>query len=156
MVIILALLPITVSYWVSCLISLSSVANIEHRYSQFYVSGNGFFLNLHEIMEVLYFFHFYYTSTKSWTGYIFTENCFCVCVCVCVCVSVCLSVSEQNSRLTDAPIWTWFSLNGWSPHWLGSYRNWLPWFAGQGHGDSILPFFLHKSPSNLQLWISAI
>ena len=34
----------------------------------------------------------YYTSTKSWRGYIFTSVCLCVCVCVCVCLSVCVSV----------------------------------------------------------------
>ena len=32
----------------------------------------------------------YYTSTKSWRGYIFTSVC--LCVCVSVCVSVCLCV----------------------------------------------------------------
>ena len=33
----------------------------------------------------------FYTSTKSWKGYIFTAVCLCVCLCVClsVCVSVC-------------------------------------------------------------------
>ena len=36
---------------------------------------------------------FFYTSTKSWRGYIFTAVCLCVClsVCVCVCLSVCVS-----------------------------------------------------------------
>ena len=29
-----------------------------------------------------------------------------------VCLSVCVSVNEQNSSRTDAPIWTWFSLIG--------------------------------------------
>ena len=29
----------------------------------------------------------YYTSTKSWRGYIFTAVCLCVCVCLSVCVS---------------------------------------------------------------------
>ena len=36
----------------------------------------------------------FYTSTKSWRGYIFTTVCLCVCVCVsvsvCVCVRVCV------------------------------------------------------------------
>ena len=33
----------------------------------------------------------FYTSTKSWRGYIFTAVCLCVslCMCVCVCLSVC-------------------------------------------------------------------
>ena len=31
-------------------------------------------------------FLFFYTSTKSWRGYIFTSVCLSVCVCVCVCV----------------------------------------------------------------------
>ena len=42
----------------------------------------------------------FYTSTKSWRGYIFITVCLCVCVCVCVS----LSVSLQNSRQTNAPI----------------------------------------------------
>ena len=33
----------------------------------------------------------YYTSTKSWRGYIFTS------VCLCVCLSVCLSVCPMFS-----------------------------------------------------------
>ena len=58
---------------------------------------------------------YFYTSTKSWRGYIFTA----VCVCVCVCLSVCLCVRiscEQNSSRKDVPIWTRFSLNGCLPH----------------------------------------
>ena len=34
------------------------------------------------------FYSGYYTSTKSWRGYIFTAVCLCVCLCVCVCVCV--------------------------------------------------------------------
>ena len=41
----------------------------------------------------------FYTSTKSWSCYIFTA----VCLCVSVCVSGC--ACEQNSIQTDAPIW---------------------------------------------------
>ena len=54
----------------------------------------------------------YYTSAKSWRGYIFTSVCLSVCllVCECVCLSLCLSVSEQISNQTDAPILTLFSL----------------------------------------------
>ena len=49
----------------------------------------------------------YYTSMKSWRGYIFTADCLCVCLSVCVSGSAC----EQNSSRTDEPIWTRFSLN---------------------------------------------
>ena len=41
----------------------------------------------------------FYTSTKSWRGYIFIEVC--LCVCVCVCVSVCPEF-----------LWTKFQPNG--------------------------------------------
>ena len=49
---------------------------------------------------------FFYTSTKSWRGYIFTAVCLCVCVCVCVsvCLSVCLCVRHF--------LWTKFQPNG--------------------------------------------
>ena len=63
------------------------------------------------------YYHYHYTSTKSWRGYIFTSVCLCVCVSVCVSNSAC----EQNSSRTDAPIWTRFSLNGCLAHWLGPY-----------------------------------
>ena len=36
----------------------------------------------------------YYTSTKSWRGYIFTSVCLCVFVCVCVCVCPTLLVNK--------------------------------------------------------------
>ena len=70
-------------------------------------------------LDVLYYY--YYTSTKSLRGYIFTSVCLSVCVCVSVSVSVCLIAFEQNPSQTDAPIWTLFSLNGWLLHWLESY-----------------------------------
>ena len=44
----------------------------------------------------------FYTSTKSWSGNIFTS----VCVSVCVCLSG--SACEQNFSRTDEPIWTQF------------------------------------------------
>ena len=62
---------------------------------------------------------FYYTSTKSWRGYIFTAVC--LRVCLPVCVSVRLNSCEQNSSRTDEPIWTRFSQNGCFPHWLKPY-----------------------------------
>ena len=37
----------------------------------------------------------YYTTTKSWRGYIFIA----VCLCVCVCVRVCLSVNKIQAEL---------------------------------------------------------
>ena len=62
----------------------------------------------------------FYTSTKSWRGYIFTADC--LCVCVSVCLSACLLFScEQNSSRMDVPIWTRFSLNGCLPHRLEPY-----------------------------------
>ena len=79
----------------------------------------------------------YYTSTKSWRGYIFTSVCLCVCVCVCMSSYSC----EQNSSRTSAPIWTQFSLNGCFLQWLGPYWNWWPWVKGQGHSESISIFF---------------
>ena len=60
---------------------------------------------------ILYYF---YTSTKFWRGYIFTEVCLCVCVCLCLCVRHFLW-----TKFTDAPIGTRFSLNGSFPHSLG-------------------------------------
>ena len=45
-------------------------------------------------------------------------------VSTCVCLSLCLSVSEQNSSRTDAPIWTQFLLNGYLQHLLRPYCNW--------------------------------
>ena len=45
------------------------------------------------ILNLLTILHdFYYTSTKSWRGYIFTSVCRLLCVCLYVCLSVCLSV----------------------------------------------------------------
>ena len=44
----------------------------------------------------------FYTSTKSWRGYIFTSVCLCVCLSVCVSGSAC----EQIPRRTDEPIWS--------------------------------------------------
>ena len=89
-----------------------------------------------------HYIHFY-TSTKSWRGYIFTPICLCVCVCVCVCLFVCVSGTscEQNSSRTDEPIWTRFLLNGCFLHWLGPYWYWWPWVKGQGHSDVIPIFF---------------
>ena len=45
----------------------------------------------------VYDVHDFYTSTKSWRGYIFTSVCLsvCVCVCVCVCLSVCPFVNKM-------------------------------------------------------------
>ena len=40
---------------------------------------------------------FYYTSTKSWRGYIFNAVCLCVCVCLSICLSVCVSLSLSLS-----------------------------------------------------------
>ena len=74
----------------------------------------------------------FYTSTKSWRGYIFTA----VCLCVCLSRNSC----ERNSSRTDAPIWTRFSLNGCFYHWLGPYWIWWPWVKGQGHSD-VIPIF---------------
>ena len=68
----------------------------------------------------------FYTSTKSWRGYIFTPVCLCVCVYVFVCLCVRISC-EQNSSRTDTPIWTQFLLNGSLQHWLGPYWSWWPW-----------------------------
>ena len=81
--------------------------------------------------------------------------CVCVCMCVSVCVCVCLYVSEQNSRWTDAMIWTWFSLNGCLSHWLEPYWNWWPLVNGQGHSD-VLSIFLHISLLTSPLCISAL
>ena len=74
----------------------------------------------------------YYTSTKSWRGYIFTS----VCLCVCVCVSVCLCVRHF--------LWTKFQPNGCTDFdavfakWLLStlartQLKLLNWGKGQGH-----------------------
>ena len=38
----------------------------------------------------------FYTSTKSWRGYIFTAVC--LCVCLCVCVSVCPILCRCKKR----------------------------------------------------------
>ena len=70
----------------------------------------------------------FYTSTKSWRGYIFITVCTCV------------RVSESVCQWTKAPIWTRFSLNGCLRHWLGPYWNWWPWVKGQGHND-VIPIF---------------
>ena len=98
----------------------------------------------------MFFFSFclfvcFYTSTKSWRGYIFTAVCLCVCLSVCVSGSSC----EQNSSRTDESIWTRFSLNGCLPHWLEPYWNWWPWIKGQGH-------LLHNSLLTSLLYISAL
>ena len=81
------------------------------------------------------FFFCFYTSTKSWRGYIFTAVCLCVCVCLSVCLCVWLNSCEQNSSRTDEPIWTRFSLNGGLEHWLKPYWNWWPRVKDQGHCD---------------------
>ena len=90
-------------------------------------------LNTKRDLHSYYYLPNYYTSTKSWRGYIFTS------VCLCVCVSVCVSnfSCEQNSSQTDAQIWTRFSLNGCFLHWLKPYWIWWPWVKGQGHSDVI-------------------
>ena len=44
---------------------------------------------------------FFYTSTKSWRGYIFTAVCLCVCLCVCVSVQKFLWTKFQPNRCTD-------------------------------------------------------
>ena len=62
----------------------------------------------------------FYTSTKSWRGYIFTAVCLCVCASLSVCVSG-TSCEPNSSRTDDAPIWTRFSNNGCFPQWLGPY-----------------------------------
>ena len=49
----------------------------------------------------------FYTSTKSWRGYMFT-----VCASLSVGLSVCVSVSGQSSSGTNSSIWLRFSLNG--------------------------------------------
>ena len=77
---------------------------------------------------------FFYTSMKSWRGYIFTVLCLCVCVSVCLCVRLCLWTKFQ---LTDTPIWTAIFANNCLPHWLKPYWNWWPWVKSQGHSDSI-------------------
>ena len=79
----------------------------------------------------------FYTSTKSWRGYIFIAVCLCVCLCV-------RNSCEQNSSRTDAPILTRFLLNGCLQHWHGPNWNWWPWVKGQGHSDAI-SFFLYNS-----------
>ena len=58
-------------------------------------------LNLFNLYSLL-FAYTYYTSTKSWRGYIFTAVC--LCVCVCVCLSVCLCIRHF--------LWTKFQPNG--------------------------------------------
>ena len=50
-----------------------------------------------------------------------------------VCLCECLSVSQQNSSRTEAPIWTWFLLHGCVVHWLGPYWNWWHLVEGQSH-----------------------
>ena len=82
----------------------------------------------------------FYTSTKSWRGYIFTPVCLCVCVSVCLSVCVSGTFCEQNSSRMNAPIWTRFSLNGCFSDWLGPYWIWWPWVKGQGHSD-VIPIF---------------
>ena len=86
----------------------------------------------HEIVEGLYF----HCSLSV-----------CVFVCVCVCVCVRHFACEQNSRRTDAPIWTRFSLNGCLLYWLEPYWNLWPWVKGQGHSDSFLHTNVHISNS---------
>ena len=50
-------------------------------------------VNMHILSCVLFMcFFYFYTSTKSWRGYIFITVC--LSVCVCVCVRVCLSVNK--------------------------------------------------------------
>ena len=67
--------------------------------------------------------NFIFTPPWNRGGVVFSLQFVCVCACLSVCLSVCLcvclSVSEQSSSWTDAPIWMRFSLNGWSPDWLG-------------------------------------
>ena len=73
-----------------------------------------------------------------------------------VCVWVCLSISEQNSSRTDAPICTQFLLNSCLPHWLRPYWNWWPLVEGQGRSDATSISFLHNSLLNSMVWISVL
>ena len=81
-------------------------------------------------------------------------------MCVCVWWCVCVSVSEQNSSRTEAPIWTRFLLNGCLLHWLGPYWNWWHWVKSQGQSDTISIFFFTilflLIYIYILLWISAI
>ena len=56
-------------------------------------------------LSFIQYFIVYYTSTKSWRGYIFIAVCLCVCVSVCVYVSVCVCPEF---------LWTKFQPNGWT------------------------------------------
>ena len=89
----------------------------------------------------------FYTSTKSWRGYIFTAVCLCVCVCVWVCVFVC----EQNSSRMDASLWTRFLLNGCLPHWLIPYWHWWSWVKDQGHFIFFIILCLHLKYEFIQI-----
>ena len=63
-----------------------------------------FFLHLHETMQGLYIISAVGLCVCQWT----------------------------NSSWKDAPTWTWFSLNGCLPHWLGHDWNLWPLVEGQG------------------------
>ena len=79
---------------------------------------------------------FYYTSTKSWKGYIF------ITVCLYVCQSVCLMFAcEQNSSQTYEPIWTRVSLNAAWPFWLEPYWKWWPpWIKPRSRSHDITKY----------------
>ena len=81
---------------------------------------------------------YFYTSTKSWRGYIFIADC--------------LSVSEHNSYWANAQILMRFLLIGCLPHWLRPFWNCWPLSLGQISNLS----FLHISLLTFLLWNSAL
>ena len=91
----------------------------------------------------------WYTSTKSWRGYIF------IAVCLRVCLCVCLNACELNSSRTDASIWTRFSLDGCLLHWLEPYWNW--WSkVSKSQWRNIIFFFIILCWLRLTVFLSSL
>ena len=67
--------------------------------TQIYLDKN-FFFYLYYVLVYIHVF-VYYTSTKSWRGYIFNAVCLCVCLSVCVCPAFFLWTKFQPNRYTD-------------------------------------------------------
>ena len=95
----------------------------------------------------------FYTSTKSWRGYIFTAVCLCVClsVCVCVCPALFLWTKFQPNGYTDLDAVFAKQLHSTLARTLLKLVT-----LGQRSRSKQSSFFLHNSLLTFLLYISAV
>ena len=100
----------------------------------------------------------FYTSKKSWRGYIFTAVCLCVCVCLSVCVSVCLALLvnkipvKRMYRFGRGFLYMAAYNTDSNPVEIGDLGSKVKVTVTQG----LYPFFLHNSLLTSLFCISAL